>query len=102
MIRRDESSLFGADQRSKLFKRLSGAYRVSEDFKLPGIDEFKLRMSYGEAGLRPVFDAQYEQFAIQGGSPVKITLGNPNLRPAFSREIEAGLNVNFLKNFTFE
>ena len=102
LIRRDESSLFGADQRSKLFKRLSGAYRVSEDFKLPGIDEFKLRMSYGEAGLRPVFDAQYEQFAIQGGSPVKITLGNPNLRPAFSREIEAGLNVNFLKNFTFE
>lgn len=102
LVRRDQSSLFGADQRTKLFKRLSGAYRVSEDFTLPGIDEFKLRASYGEAGLRPVFDAQYEQFAIEGGSPVKVTLGNPNLRPAFSREIEAGFNVNFLKNFTFE
>jgi len=102
LIRRDQSSLFGADQRSRLFKRLSGAWRVSEDIKLPGVDEFKLRASYGEAGLRPVFDAQYEQFAIVGGSPVKITLGNPNLRPAFSREIEGGFNVNFLKNFTFE
>ncbi|AMW04518.1 hypothetical protein GEMMAAP_05990 [Gemmatimonas phototrophica] len=102
LIRQDQSSLFGNDQRSKTFKRLSGAWRVSEDITLPGVDEFKLRASYGEAGLRPVFDAQYEQFAIQGGSPVKITLGNPNLRPAFSREIEGGFNLNFLKNFSFE
>lgn len=99
LIRRDESSLFGADQRSKLFKRLSGAWRVSEDITLPAVDEFKLRASYGEAGLRPVFDAQYEQFQIQGGSPVKITLGNPNLRPAFSREIEGGFDLTFKKNF---
>ncbi|MCO4101291.1 MAG: SusC/RagA family TonB-linked outer membrane protein [Gemmatimonas sp.] len=102
LIRQDQSSLFGNDQRSRTFKRLSGAWRVSEDITLPGVDEFKLRASYGEAGLRPVFDAQYEQFAIQGGSPVKITLGNPNLRPAFSREIEGGFNLNFLKNFSFE
>jgi len=102
LVRQDQSSLFGADQRSRLFKRLSGAWRVSEDLKLPGVDEFKLRASYGEAGLRPVFDAQYEQFAIQGGSPVKVTLGNPNLRPAFSREIEGGFNLSFLKNFTLE
>jgi TonB-linked SusC/RagA family outer membrane protein len=102
LIRQDQSSLFGTDQRSKLFKRLSGAWRVSEDIALPGVDEFKLRASYGEAGLRPVFDAQYEQFSIQGGSPVKITLGNPDLRPAFSREIEGGFDLTFLKNFKFE
>jgi TonB-linked SusC/RagA family outer membrane protein len=103
LLRRDQSSLFGKDQRNKLFKRLSGAYRVSEDLKLPGVNELKVRVSYGEAGLRPVFDAQYEQFAIQGGSPVKITLGNPNLRPAFSREIEAGFNLTTLKQrLTFE
>jgi TonB-linked SusC/RagA family outer membrane protein len=103
LLRRDESSLFGRDQRNKLFKRLSGAYRVSEDLTIPGVNELKIRASYGEAGLRPVFDAQYEQFAIQGGSPVKITLGNPNLRPAFSREIEAGVNLTTLKQrLTFE
>ncbi|WP_396222452.1 SusC/RagA family TonB-linked outer membrane protein [Gemmatimonas sp.] len=102
LIRQDQSSLFGEDQRSRLFKRLSGAWRVSEDLSLPGVNEFKLRASYGEAGLRPVFDAQYEQFAIEGGSPVKITLGNPNLRPAFSREIEGGFDLTFAKNFQLQ
>jgi TonB-linked SusC/RagA family outer membrane protein len=102
LIRRDESSLFGENQRSAVYGRGSLAYRLSEDFKLPGVDEAKLRVSYGTAGLRPQFDAQYETFAIVNGSPVKQTLGNPNLRPAFSRETEAGFNVNFLKNFSLE
>jgi hypothetical protein len=102
LVRRDESSLFGSDQRRANYYRASAAYRVSEDIKLPGIDEFKLRASIGTAGLRPEFNAQYEVFAIRGGSPVKVTQGNPDLRPAQSREVEYGLNVNFLKNFTFE
>ncbi len=102
LIRRDESSLFGADNRSSIFYRASGAYRFTEDFKLPGVDEGKIRLSYGTAGLRPIFSAQYETFDVSGGSPVKATLGNPNLKPAFSREIEGGFNLNFLKNYSFE
>jgi TonB-linked SusC/RagA family outer membrane protein len=102
LIRRDESSLFGENQRSRIFGRGSIAYRLSEDIKIPGVDEAKLRVSYGTAGLRPQFDAQYETFAIVNGSPVKQTLGNPDLRPAFSRETEAGFNLNFLKNYSLE
>jgi TonB-linked SusC/RagA family outer membrane protein len=102
LIRRDESSLFGADERSATYYRLSGVWRLSEDFRLPGIDEFKLRASIGTAGLRPEFRAQYEIFDIVGGSPVKIALGNAQLKPAFSKEIEYGFNVNFLGNYTFE
>jgi TonB-linked SusC/RagA family outer membrane protein len=102
LIRQDQSSLFGPENRSRNFKRISGAYRFSEDIKLPGIDDLKFRASYGEAGLRPIFDAQYETFSVVGGAPVKQRLGNPLLKPAFSRETEAGFNVNFLKNFTFE
>ena len=102
VVRRDESSLFGSEQRRATYHRISGAYRLSQDFRIPGVDELKLRASYGTAGLRPVFDAQYEQFAISGGSPQKVTLGNPNLKPAYSREQEFGFNVNFLRNFTFE
>lgn len=102
LIRRDQSSLFGADQRSANYYRFSGVWRVSEDFKIPGIDELKLRASYGTAGLRPIFNAQYEVLSVSGGSPQKITLGNPNLKPALSKELEYGLNVNFLQNFTFE
>jgi len=102
VIRRDESSLFGVRQRAQTYNRLSAAYRVSEDFKIPGVDEFKLRASYGTAGLRPIFDAQYETLEIVGGSPQKVRLGNPDLRPAFSTEKEYGFNLNFLQKFTLE
>jgi len=102
LIRRDESSLFGADQRSANYFRVSGVWRVSEDIKLPGVDELKLRASYGTAGLRPIFNAQYEVLDVSGGSPEKVTLGNPNLKPALSKEMEYGVNVNFLSNFTLE
>jgi len=102
LVRQDQSSLFGADQRTALYNRVSAAYRVSEDLSLPGVDEFKLRASYGTAGLRPGFDAQYEIFSLVGGSPTPVTLGNRDLRPAFSKETEVGFNLTFLRNFTFE
>jgi TonB-linked SusC/RagA family outer membrane protein len=102
VIRRDESSLFGADQRAQIYHRLSAAYRVSQDFSIPGVDEFKLRASYGTAGLRPTFDAQYESLKETPGGPQKMTLGNTNLRPAFSTEKEYGFNLNFLTRFTLE
>lgn len=102
VIRRDESSLFGSAQRGQTYIRASGAYRVSEDFKIPGVDEFKLRASYGTAGLRPTYDAQYETLVISAGSPQKVSLGNANLKPALSTEKEVGFNLNFLKRFTVE
>ena len=102
VIRRDESSLFGAQQRAQIYNRYSAAYRVSQDFHIPGVDEFKLRASYGTAGLRPQYDAQYEILQIAAGAPQKITLGNPNLKPAFSTEKEYGFNLNFLSRFTLE
>jgi TonB-linked SusC/RagA family outer membrane protein len=102
LVRRDQSSLFGADERTALYSRLSGAWRVTEDFALPGVDELKLRVSHGTAGLRPPYAAQYEVFSVAGGAPKPITLGNPALKPALSRETEYGFNVNFLTNYSFE
>ena len=102
LVRRDGSSLFGADSRWQTYYRVSGAYRVSQDFHINGIDELKLRASYGIAGLRPVFDAQYETFAVVGGVPVKQTLGNRTLKPARSAETEVGANIEFLGRFTLE
>lgn len=102
LIRQDQSSLFGSRERSATYYRASAAYRLSEDVTLPGIDEFKLRISQGTAGLRPVYDAQYEQFALVGGLPVKTVRGNPDLRPARSSETEVGFNVDFLGRYTLE
>src|SRR6266571_1269111 len=102
LVRRDGSSLFGPDSRWQTYYRVSGAYRLSQDFHINGIDEFKLRASHGTAGLRPTFDAQYETYAIVGGVPVPITLGNRNLKPARSAETEIGANIDFLSRFSLE
>ncbi|TKG94538.1 SusC/RagA family TonB-linked outer membrane protein [Puteibacter caeruleilacunae] len=102
LIRRDGSSLFGSDQRWHNYYRLSGAYRLSQDLKIRGIDEFKLRASYGIAGLRPPFEAQYETYDFaDGGAVVKDKIGNRDLKPARAAEFEAGVNIDFLKRFSF-
>lgn len=102
LIRRDESSLFGAARRGADYQRLSFAYRLSQDLHIKGVDEFKLRASYGTAGLRPPWQAQYEVLTASGGSLTKQTLGNPDLKPAYSREQEFGFNLNFLRNYTLD
>lgn len=102
LVREDQSSLFGAKQRDAVYHRVSGAYRVSQDFHIPGVDELKLRVSHGTAGLRPPFIAQYEVLALQGGLPAPTTLGNNELKPAFSRETEYGFNLNFLTNYSLD
>jgi TonB-linked SusC/RagA family outer membrane protein len=93
LIRRDESSLFGSNQRKSYYYRVSGAWRANEDLKIKGFDEIRLRASYGTAGLRPGFSYQYETLNTGGGSFSKATLGNKDLRPAHSAEFEAGGNI---------
>ena len=102
LVRRDGSSLFGSESRWQTYYRVSGAYRISQDFHIGGIDEFKIRASYGTAGLRPTFNAQYETFAIFNGVPVPLTLGNTKLKPARSGETEIGANIDFLSRFSLE
>jgi TonB-linked SusC/RagA family outer membrane protein len=102
LVRWDGSSLFGPESRWQTYYRASGAYRLSQDFHINGIDEFKLRASYGTAGLRPSFAAQYETFANVGGKLTKVTLGNNALRPAHSGELELGANIDFLSRFSFD
>ncbi|HPR31682.1 MAG TPA: TonB-dependent receptor [Prolixibacteraceae bacterium] len=103
MFRYDGSSLFGSEERWQPYFRVSGAWRISEDIKIPGIDELKIRSAYGTAGQRPhLFAMQYEVMSIDGGISSKQQLGNKNLRPAKSAEFEVGLNIDFLKRFRFE
>ncbi len=103
LIRQDGTSTLGENERIQTFYRLSGAYRLSEDVKIPGIDEFKLRVSYGTSGQRPpVFDAQYETYASAGGVLVRNILGNADLKTARIGELETGVNIGFLKKFNFE
>ena len=95
LVRRDGSSLFGPGNRWATYYRVSGAWRVTEDMHIPGVDELRLRASYGTAGLRPAFDNQYEILTVTPGGFTKQVLGNPLLKPARSAELEVGTNMEF-------
>jgi TonB-linked SusC/RagA family outer membrane protein len=100
LIRRDGSSLFGSQQRWQTFGRASVAWRASQEpwWFLPQFSELKFRASYGTAGNRPNFSAQYETFSLNAaGIATPGVLGNANLRPEVSREQEYGADFELFK-----
>lgn len=102
LVRRDAASLFGSAQRWQTYGRGSFAWRVSEEpwFAFPKISDLKLRVSEGTAGNRPRYDAQYETFTFGGGGALNpATLGNKNLRPEVSREIETGMDIEVMNKY---
>jgi TonB-linked SusC/RagA family outer membrane protein len=102
VVRRDGSSLFGSANRWANYGRVSAAYRPSQEewWILPQLNELKLRASYGSAGGRPSFAAQYETFTIgQGGVLSPLTLGNKNLRPETTYETELGIDAEAFNRF---
>ena len=102
LYRRDGSSLFGSQARWSDFYRVSGAYRVTEDFHIPGVSELKLHAARGTAGLRPKYWYQYETYNIGNGFFSKNTVGNKLLKPAVLTENEYGVNADFLDRFSAE
>lgn len=101
LVRWDGSSLFGENERWNTYYRGSLAYRPSQEpwWPIEDIGEFKLRGSYGTAGNRPSFAAQYETYNVSGGTISPVTLGNVNLKPEFVREIELGAEMVLWNRF---
>lgn len=95
-VRRDGSSLFGANHRWTYFGRGALAWIASEEPWWPfqdAISLFKLHASYGTSGQPPRFDAQYTAYSLgTGGQLNAVTLGNPNLRPEVNHELETGVD----------
>ena len=102
VLRRERVSLFGSDARNATYYRLTGAYRLTEDFSIPNVDQLKLRGTYGISGSRPPFAAQYETFSVTPTGITKQRLGNKEIQPADIAEYEFGLDVGFLSRFYFE
>jgi TonB-linked SusC/RagA family outer membrane protein len=100
--RRDGSSLFGASNRWANYYNISGAWRITNDFKVPGFQELKIRAARGTAGLRPGFEYQYETYNVFAGTISKQNLGNIGLKPAKQTENEVGINATFLDRFDLE
>jgi TonB-linked SusC/RagA family outer membrane protein len=102
LVRNDGSSLFGPEERRNWYYRAAAAWRLSEEefFNLGGVNEMKLRYSLGTAGSRPRWDAQFETYNVAGGTLTPVALGNRFLKPEFSREHEAGVDMVFGGRFT--
>lgn len=99
LLRRDGSSLFGENERWHTYYRIAGAYRLTEDIKIPGIQELKIRVARGTSGQRPSYSDQYETYSVNNGILYKDQLGNKDLKPSESTETEYALDLQFLRMF---
>jgi len=100
LIRRDGSSLFGANRRWATWGRGSVAWRMAQEpwWPLKSVfNEFKVRWSRGSAGGRPSFAAQYETFSVSSAGIQLGTLGNKDLRPETNTETEFGADIELFR-----
>jgi len=103
LYRKDGSSLFGENNRWADYYRVSGAYRITQDITIPGVQELKLSAAHGTAGQRPGFLWQYEMTELSGGSlSTDRTKGNPDLVPSKTAETELAISAQFLDRFSLD
>ena len=103
----DKNSAFGRDVGNTVYPRASLSYVISEEAwwpRVPGMNRLRLRSAYGKAGVQPgtVAALQFLQAATypteSGETPgLRLTsIGNVDLKPEVTTEIEGGVDVGFL------
>ncbi|HEX5754639.1 MAG TPA: SusC/RagA family TonB-linked outer membrane protein [Archangium sp.] len=96
-VRGEQSSANGDPNQLFFFPKLATAYRF-EPFH-PAINEFKVRLAYGETGNRPTYGQNYRSLSsinnIEGLPAILGTgvAGSPDIRPERQREFELGLDT---------
>ena len=102
-MRLDGNSAFGNEFNTQLYPKASVAYNVSEEGFWPTglFPTMKLRVAYGESGLAPsqfAADRTWSAVSAQGGLPAVTpgNIGNPELGPERSQEIEVGFDAGML------
>jgi TonB-linked SusC/RagA family outer membrane protein len=110
-VRRDASSVFGANQRNQIYSKASASYVISStDFWneldiAKAFDLVKVRLAYGESGNLTGIGAYsrfntYSSNSFLGRSALNSssTLANENVKPERQSEIEYGLDLGMLNN----
>jgi TonB-dependent starch-binding outer membrane protein SusC len=111
-LRADGHSAFGEEVDFELYPKVDVSYNVSDhDFWNEDWGSLRLRGAYGTAGMQPsAFSAVRTYGAVSGagGLPaiVSSNVGNPDLRPEVSYEMELGIDADLLNDrlgieFTF-
>jgi len=103
-VRSDRNSAFGADFKTVLYPKFSASWIPSEESFLPEfgwLDELRLRSAYGASGVQPGTIDAVQFFTPTtargeaGDQPgvVFSSLGNRQLKPERSTEIELGFDI---------
>jgi TonB-linked SusC/RagA family outer membrane protein len=99
-LRADDNSAFGQNFDRVYYPKFSVSYIPIEGGRagIPYINALKLRAAYGESGKQPItFSAlqTYESATGPGDVPTvtQLTIGNPDLGPERSKEIELGFDL---------
>jgi outer membrane cobalamin receptor len=101
-IRADGHSAFGEEAGYAVYPKGGISYVLSEHAFLPDFfDSFRLRAAYGAAGRQPgAFDAvrTWDAVSAVDGVPAvtPANVGNPQLGPEVSHELEAGFDASVL------
>lgn len=108
-LRSDRNSAFGADFATVLYPKLAASYVISEENWFPrvgALDEFRLRAAYGASGVQPgttdalqffgSTQARLDNAELPG--VVFSALGNRDLKPERSTELELGADGTFFSS----
>lgn len=105
-IRSDRNSAFGADFGHAYYPKASMSWIASDESffpRVPGLDQLRLRTSYGASGVQPGATASLRLYNVVPVTTQGVTTtglaqlqpGNPALRPETSAEIEGGFDARF-------
>ena len=102
-LRVDGNSAFGNDFTYQTYPKASLAYSISDEGFWPAslVPTMKLRVAYGTSGQAPAqfaADRTYTPTSAQNGQPAVSpnNLGDPDLGPETSSELELGFDAGFL------
>ncbi|MBZ4420021.1 SusC/RagA family TonB-linked outer membrane protein [Myxococcus sp. RHSTA-1-4] len=99
-IRGEQSSANGDHNKLFFYPKLASAYRLPSFH--PIVNEFKVRVAYGETGNQPLYGMKFNGMNATGniqGAPGLVGTGisgDPNIRPERQREFEAGVDALLL------
>ena len=111
-VRRDAASAFGKDFGSVYYPKIGASWVVTESRLLPRRDwlnTLRLRATYGASGQIPSPTGALRAYAanplslatgVDAPSVSLDSLGNSNLKPEFSAELEGGFDLTLFRNRT--
>jgi TonB-dependent SusC/RagA subfamily outer membrane receptor len=103
-LRADDNSAFGRNFDRVYYPKFSASWiPIEGPGSVPMINALKLRAAYGESGKQPItFSALQTYLSATGPNDVPTvtlnSIGNPDLGPERSKEIELGLDVGALND----